>query len=123
MMDAEMADGMKKTKIKLNMPKAFTGKCKELKKFLQNCRLYLQVNRKKYNTDLVKIAFVLALMNDGDTAAWKKQLINDAAAVADVNKTEFDLGTWAAFEKAMKKMFKPYNAPGDTLEKDRRAHV
>ena len=47
--DVNMADGTKETEIKLNMPKAFTGKREELKKFLQNCQLYLQVNKKKYD--------------------------------------------------------------------------
>ena len=112
-----MIDGTKETEIKLNILKPFTGKREELKKFLQNCRLYLQVNKKKYDNDLVKIAFILALMNDGDTAAWKEQLINDAAAVADANNTEFSLGSWKEFEQDLKETFEPYDAPGDTLEK------
>ena len=75
------------------------------------------MNKKKYDTDLAKIAFVLALMNDGDAAAWKEQLIDNAAAEADANKTEFDLGTWKNFEKALQETFEPYDAPGDALEK------
>ena len=65
----------------------------------------------------MKIAFVLTLMNDGDTAAWKEQLIDNAATVADANMTEFDLGTWKNFEMALKETFEPYDAPGDALEK------
>ena len=115
--DMNMIDRTKETEIKLNMPKPFTGKREELKEFLQNCHLYLQVNKKKYDNDLAKIAFVLALMNDGDAAAWKEQLIDDAATVADANNTEFSLGTWKEFEQDLKETFKPYDVPGDTLEK------
>ena len=77
----------------------------------------MQVNKKKYNNILAKIAFVLTLMNNGDAAAWKEQLIDDVATVADANKTEFNLGTWMAFEKSIKEMFKPYDTPGDALKK------
>ena len=115
--DVSMADRTKETKIKLNMPKVFTGKREELKKFLQNCRLYLHVNKKKYDNNLAKIAFVLTLMNDGDAAAWKEQVIDNAAAVADVNKTEFDLGMWKNFKTALQETFEPYDAPGDALKK------
>ena len=60
--DVNMADGTKDTEIKMNMPKPFTGKRDELKRFMQNCKIYLQINKKKYDTDLTKIGFVLALM-------------------------------------------------------------
>ena len=50
-------------------------------------------------------------MNDGDTASWKEQLLEDALA-----KDIFTLGTWATFEKDLKEVFQPYNAPGDALE-------
>ena len=55
--DVHMADGTKDTEIKMNMPKLFTGKRDELKRFMQNCKIYLQINKKKYDTDLAKIGF------------------------------------------------------------------
>ena len=45
---------------KLNLPKPFTGKRQELKKFLQDVRLYLLANRKIYVTDEDKITFALS---------------------------------------------------------------
>src|SRR5271156_2256085 len=44
---------------KLNYPKAFSGKREALKKFLQDCKLYPLVNKKTYDNDLTRIAFVL----------------------------------------------------------------
>ena len=100
-----------KAEFKLNQPKPFTGKREDLKKFLQDVRLYLHVNDKIYDNDTKKISFALSFMNDGDTASWKEQLLEDALA-----KDIFTLGTWATFEKDLKEVFQPYNAPGDALE-------
>ena len=112
-----MANGMKETEIKMNMPKQFTGKHEELKRFIQNCRIYLQINKKKYDTDIAKIGFVLALMNDGDVATWKEQVLDQATKVALVTPgAELDLGMYNAFEKALKETFQPFDTPGDALE-------
>src|SRR5271168_846791 len=100
--DVDMGDATRSPKeIKLNYPKAFSGKREALKKFLQDCKLYLLVNKKTYDNDLTKIVFVLALMNEGDAAVWK----------------ELDLGPYKDFEKSLNDTFAPYDAPGDALEK------
>src|SRR5271155_5099657 len=116
--DMTMTNGMKDPKeIKLNYPKAFSGKRESLKKFIQDCSLYLLVNRKTYNNDLARIAFVLALMNEGDAAVWKEQMIDKATADAIAKNMELDLGTYRDFEKSLNDTFAPYDVPGDALEK------
>ena len=50
-------------------------------------------------------------MNKVDAASWKEQLLEDVMA-----KEPFDLGTWDMFEKNLKNVFQPYDAPGDALE-------
>ena len=102
---------VKATEIKLNQPKPFTGKQEDLKKFLQDTNLYLLVNSKVYDTDIKKIAFALSFMNEGDTASWKEQLLEDVMALPT-----FDLGTWVQFKKDLNNAFKPYDAPGDARE-------
>ena len=97
--------------VKLNLPKLFTEKRKDLKKFLQDTSLYILVNDKIYNTNTKKIAFALSFMNEGDTASWKEQLLEEAMAQPDLN-----LGTWKQFKDDLEEAFKPYDAPGDTLE-------
>ena len=101
----------KAMEIKLNQPKPFTGRREDLKKFLQDTNLYLLVNSKVYDTNIKKIVFTLSFMNEGDTASWKEQLLEDTMALPT-----FDLGTWAQFKKDLNDAFKPYDAPGDTQE-------
>ena len=101
----------KATEIKLNQPKPFTGKCEDLRKFLQDTNLYLLVNSKVYDTNIKKIVFTPSFMNEGDAASWKEQLLEDAMALPT-----FDLGTWAQFKKDLNNAFKPYNTPGDAWE-------
>src|SRR5277367_885065 len=116
--DVDMGEATRSPKeIKLNYPKAFSGKREALKKFLQDCKLYLLVNKKTYDNDLTKIALVLALMNEGDAAAWKEQLLEKAAMEAAMNGKELDLGLYKDFEKSLNDTFAPYDAPGDALEK------
>ena len=100
-----------KGELKLNHLKPITGKREELKKFLQDVKLYLFVNEKKiYNHPAKKISFALSFMNEGDAASWKEQLLEVVMA-----KDPFDLGTWEVYEKNLKDAFQPYDAPGDAL--------
>ena len=69
------------------------------------------VNNKVYDTDVKRIAFTLSFMNEGDTASWKEQLLEDAMALET-----FNLGTWAQFKKDLNNAFKPYDTPGDAWE-------
>jgi len=39
--------------------------------------MYLLINAETYETDLKKIAFMLSLMEEGDAASWKQQLIEE----------------------------------------------
>jgi hypothetical protein len=103
--------GTKKGEIKLNQPKPFTGKREELKKFLQDVKLYLLVNHQIYDNNIKKIAFALSFMNEGDAASYKEQLLEEAMA-----KDNFDLGDWEDFETDLRTAFSPYDAPGDALE-------
>ena len=108
----------RKGELKLNQLKPFIGKREELKKFLQDVILYLQINKKVYDTDKKKIAFALSFMSDGDAGSYKVQLLEDA-----MGKTTFDLGTWNNFMKDLTEAFSPYNAPGDALEEMKALHM
>jgi hypothetical protein len=102
----------RKGELKLNQPKPFTGKREELKKFLQDVKLYLLVNEKIYDNDVKKISFALSFMNEGDAASYKEQLLE----VAMGKPLPLSLGTWDSFETDLNAAFKPYDAPGDALE-------
>ena len=97
--------------IKLNLPKDFSGKREDLKKFLQQVNLYMDVNMKIYHNDMTKIAFVLSFMDEGDASSWKEQFLEEA-----MSTSPHDYGTWIDFERNLKEAFQPFNTPGDALE-------
>ena len=97
--------------IKLNLPKDFSGKREDLKKFLQQVNLYMDINEKTYHNDMTKIVFVLSFMDEGDTSSWKEQFLKEATSTSPHN-----YGTWDDFERNLKEAFQPFDAPGDALE-------
>ena len=62
--------------VKKKTPNVFSGKRVELKRFLQTCKLYLQANKKTYNTDEKKVILILSYMNEGNAANWKEQFLD-----------------------------------------------
>jgi len=103
-------------KVKLNLPKSFNVKCEKLKTFLQDSQMYLLINAETYKTDLKKIAFMLSLMEEGDAASWKQQLIKETFDQAILAGTDPNFGTIGNFIGALKDAFEPYNSEGDVLE-------
>ena len=97
--------------IKLNLPKDFSGKREDLKKFLQQVNLYMDINAKTYHNNMTKIAFVLSFMDEGDALSWKEQFLGEATSTSPHN-----YGTWADFERDLRKAFQPFNTPGDALK-------
>jgi hypothetical protein len=112
-----MAAAATETKeIKLNPPKPFDGSREKFRKFLQDAELYMTINKKLYDNDLVKIGFVLSFMTEGQAAAWADQFVEEAGKVAAAaNRTGFDLGTYDNFKKTLKESFSAYDSPGDAL--------
>jgi hypothetical protein len=52
----------------MNKPMSFTGDQKKIRQFLQDCLGYLDMNQGIYNTDQLKIGFILSYMSDGEAA-------------------------------------------------------
>ena len=114
MIDATPKISMKEAKF--NVPKAFSGKRGDLKKFLQTCRMYLQTNSEMYNTDERKVVFTLSFMTEGDVANWKDQWLDELEEEATKKKSsKLDFGNYEDFLDLLKKDFAEYDAPGDAL--------
>ena len=114
MRDDPMGDDSKKDDpqvIKLNLPKDFSRKREDLKKFLQQVNLYMDMNAKTYHNNMTKIAFVLSFMDKGDASSWKEQFLEEATSTFPHN-----YGTWADFERDLREAFQPFDAPGDALK-------
>ena len=75
------------------------------------------INEKIYNTDMKKIGFILALMNDGDATFWKEQFIEEAITTCNAQNVPFTLGAYLTFKHDLQEAFTPFDAPGDVLEK------
>jgi hypothetical protein len=60
----------------MNKPMPFTGNQTKIRRFLQDCLGYLDMNQSIYNTDWLKIGFILSYMNDGKAANWKEYYLD-----------------------------------------------
>jgi hypothetical protein len=60
----------------MNKPTPFTGDRTKIRQFLQDCLGYLDMNQGIYNTDRLKIGFILSYMNDGKAANWKEYYLD-----------------------------------------------
>lgn len=103
------------TKKKLKTPTPFTGKREDLRKFLQEVKLYLLANRDIYPTNLDKVLFVLSYMSEGDANSWKEEYVDTAEQKAAQENKDMDLGTYDEFIKQLTKDFSPYDAPKDAI--------
>ena len=66
------------TKKKLKPPTPFSGKREDLRKFLQEVKIYLWGNRSLYPEYTDKILFVISYMSDGDANTWKEEYFEAA---------------------------------------------
>ena len=104
------------TKKKLKTPTPFSGKCKDLRKFLQEVKIYLWENRSLYLNDEDKILFVISYMSDGDANAWKEEYFEAAKqAAAQTNSPDPTLGTYEQFIKKLTDNVSPYDALKDAI--------
>lgn len=95
----------------------FSGKREELKRFMQDCDLYLTINNKIFDTDIKKIGFVIALMTEGDAVSWKEKFLKTCIINSDVKETLLNLRTYITFKHDLTEAFSPYDTPGDALKK------
>ena len=73
----EEPEMMTKTKkeFTINKPTPFDGNRKSIQSFMQECQVYLHVNRHVYTTDNAKVAFVLSYMNEKEALTWKENYL------------------------------------------------
>jgi len=72
-----MATTNGKKELALAKPTPFDGDRTKVKDFLQECYLYLEVNKDVYDTKEKKIGFILSYMNAKEAAMWKKQYVTE----------------------------------------------
>ena len=79
-----MADTANKNNAKtyLKKPTPFHSDRKLVRKFLQECELYIIGNTKDFPDDASKIIFTLSYMDDGEAEKWKQYYINNEVITA-----------------------------------------
>jgi hypothetical protein len=101
----------------LNKPDTFNGNREGFEKFLQDIKVYMDVNHETYNNNLRKIAFILSLMTTGLGATWKAQFIGEAYAKPIPANPNDRLGTYTTFRKELIEVFSMFDSVGDALDK------
>ncbi|KAI5117174.1 hypothetical protein M0805_005599 [Coniferiporia weirii] len=96
--------------INLAKPNEFDGTREYARQFLSSCETYLRVNKHIYDTDELKINFILSFMQTqtaGDWAINRKSLASAYTVDAKGNKlsTIVGYGTWDNFVKDFKTTF------------------
>ena len=65
------------TKTHLKKPTPFHGDRRLVKKFLQECELYIIGNTKDFPNDASKVIFILSYMDNGEVEKWKQYYIDN----------------------------------------------
>ncbi|GLB35582.1 putative reverse transcriptase-rnase h-integrase [Lyophyllum shimeji] len=100
----------KPAELKIRTPNDFDGDRSKLNQWLQNIRLYLEMNSDVYNTDRKKITFALSFMNGGTAGPWKETMLDELFALDE-------WGTWKDFVQEIKDAFSAADAAGDARAK------
>ena len=103
------------TKKKLKTPTPYSGKREELRKFLQEVKIYLLANKSSYPENLDKILFVLSYMSEGDTNSWKEEYIDSIEQKAAQDNAALNFGDYNTFITKLTNNFSPYDAPKDAI--------
>ena len=106
--------GATKKDMELNFPKPFNGEKTELKRFLQETRDYLLMNKDMYDTNEKTIGLLLSLMEEGDAGAWKEKFISRTMIDAERKGDELSFGSLEDFKENFKKSFFPDATPKNT---------
>ena len=84
-----MADGntsgttaSRETKKKRKVPTPFSSNREDLRKFLQELKIYLLANGDVYPDNIDKVLFVLSYMSEGDVSSWKEEFFETAEQTA-----------------------------------------
>src|ERR1700678_3072845 len=102
----------KMKELRINPPTHFTGNRNDLDNFIQDCTLYLTLNRAVYETDEKQIIYMLSYMTEGTARAWKEAFVREV-----INSPIIDFGSLKQFTVDLKKAFEASDSEGDARAK------
>src|ERR1700678_4155586 len=98
----------KTKKLKINPPTDFTGNRDDLENFIQDCTLYLTLDRAVYETDEKQIIFMVLYMTEGTAHAWKEAFVRDV-----INSQGNHFRSLKQFTVNLEKAFEASDSEGD----------
>ena len=105
----------RETKKKMTAPTPFSSKREDLRKFLQEIKIYLLANGDVYPGNMDKVLFVLSYMSERDANSWKEEFFETAEQTASQNGGQLNLGTYDNLIVKITADFSPYDAPKDAI--------
>ena len=78
----------------LNKPMPFSGDQTKVKVFLQECLVYIDMNKEIYMTDKLKIGFVLSYMNEKEAKDWRELYLGNIEDPATEKLVYLTFGTF-----------------------------
>jgi hypothetical protein len=86
----------------------------KIRRFLQDCLGYLDINQGIYNSDGLKIGFILSYMKDGEAANWKEYYLD---TLEDPNTGMPNFPTLVTFLADIRKAFRAADRVRDTVNR------
>lgn len=99
--------------IGINKPTPFNGDRMRVHSFIQECKVYLAINKKVYATDEAKVAFVLSFMTEKEALRWKETYLTSITNTAG----DIIFPTIKAFWDLIEEDFKPTDRVQDATDK------
>jgi hypothetical protein len=96
----------------INKPTPFTGNRKKVENFIQECKMYLHINRQIYIDDEDKIGFVLSFMNENEALTWKQTFMRYV-----INEQKMKFPSFEDFVIEILSYFQPANVLQDAAHK------
>jgi len=96
--------------LRINLLKPFNGNRSNLNRFIQDCAVYLKVNRNVYDDNDKKIAFMLSLSDSREPAMWKEQFIKST-----MDGDEIDFPMYEEFLQLFKNAFKDVDQVNEAM--------
>jgi len=113
--DEEMADITTNNVKELNLdkPSPFTGDRTKTDKFIQQCKLYLKINKKAYDDEEKQVRFIFSLMSRGEAGEWSEQYLK----VLTDAQGEINLPTLKTMLAKIAADFKQEDQVGNAMER------
>ena len=98
----------------MNKPMPFSGDQTKVKTFLQECLVYINMNKEVYTTDKLRIGFILSCMNEKEAKDWRELYLE---SIKDPNTGKLMYPNFGIFLAEVCKAFQSTDCVQDAVHK------